>query len=244
MSHRLRVPVHDMKEGTWELDPEASRYVAKVHRMKTGQSLVLFDPWLGLEAQAEILSDQLPRLQVEVAEVQEAPRHEMPVTLAVLVAKLDKPEQAMRDATALGAERLALVQGERSVARSESAGRAERLMRVAEQVARQCGRGRIPTLVGPLSLPEFLAQCPADALKLICAFHSEARPLLHFTEAVVKATDGVIVLVGPEGGFSPEELRMCLEAGAQPVDLGPYVLRAEVAVGAVLAGLRAMFVAR
>ena len=248
MTSPLRVPVGQLSDvslpaGVLHLEPEASRYVVKVHRKKTGERLLLFDAARGTQARATILSDRLPHVVVELEEVQLVPNQDMPVQLAVAIAKADKPEQAMRDVTQYGARSLVLLSAERSVARPESTSRAERLRRVAEQVARQCGRGRLPELIGPVSLESFLDASHPDQLKLVCAFHEDAQPLLDLRSRVLGAEGGVSILVGPEGGFSAQELALCAEAGCLAVDLGPYVLRAEVAAGAVLATLRAMFLA-
>lgn len=237
---KIRVPALGLREGLIELDEETSRYVVKVHRRSRGELIEVFDPHQGVVGGGVIVSDRLPRLSVHVDQVSAAPDQEMPVTLAVAVAKSEKPEQAMRDVTALGATRLVLLQGERSVARPDPSTRSDRLLRVGEQVARQCGRARLPEVSGPMALDQFLGGTEASELKLICAFHETSRPLLTYTSAI-KAASGVVVLVGPEGGFSPTELQMCLDAGCQAVDLGPYVLRAEVAVAAVLSTLRALF---
>jgi len=239
----LRVPTQSLQLGRVHLDEESSRYVVKVHRMRQGEQLLLFDPVAGQQAVAEIVSDRLPRLVVQVHGISESKRHEMPVTVVCCLGKGDKPEQAMSDVTALGAERLVLVHGERSVSKGEGATRKTRLLRVAEQVARQCGRGHLPELVGPTTLEDYFSSAPLGQLRLVCALHDDARPVLHFVEQVlaVPHEQGVVVVVGPEGGLSNAEMQLCLEHACRPVSLGPYVLRAEVAVGAVLSTLRAIF---
>ncbi len=241
MSGPLRVPVTSLQAGDFLLDPESSRYVAKVHRLTSGDPVLLFDPYSGTQAHGVLITDRLPRVTARIGTIEVAPTHDMPVTLAVAVGKADKPEQAVRDATALGARDVSLIVAERSVARSDSEVRAERLKRLAEQVARQCGRGRLPPIHAPTTLRAFIAGRPVGELKLVCAFHTSAKPLLSFAPAVAASAPGVSILVGPEGGFSQDELQLCLSSGYQVVDLGPYVLRAEVAVSAVLAVLRAIY---
>ena len=241
----LRVPTQLIQPGTLPLDEETSRYVVKVHRKRVGEQLLLFDPQNGQQALAEIVADRLPHLLVQIVSIEQSPRHEMPVTLVCCLGKGDKPEQAMSDVTALGAERLVLVHGERSVSKGEGATRRPRLLRVAEQVARQCGRGHLPELLGPTTLEDYFLSAPSAKLRLVCALHDDARPVLHFTEQILHTSPehGVVVVVGPEGGLSPTEMQLCLEHGCLPLTLGPYVLRAEVAVSAVLSTLRAIFYA-
>jgi 16S rRNA (uracil1498-N3)-methyltransferase len=239
----LRVPTQSLQLGDVSLDEETSRYVVKVHRKRPGEQLLLFDPVRGEQAVAAITSDRLPHVTVQVTRIDESPRHEMPVTLLCCLGKGDKPEQAMSDVTALGAERLVLIHGERSVSNGEGSARKARLLRVAEQVARQCGRGHLPDLVGPLGLEEYFSSAPPRQLRLFCALSDTARPMVQLTEQILatRQMDGVVVVVGPEGGLSPQEVQLCLEHGCLPLTLGPYVLRAEVAVGAALSTLRAIF---
>jgi 16S rRNA (uracil1498-N3)-methyltransferase len=239
----LRVPTHDLQTGLIELDEDTSRYVIKVHRKRLGDQVALFDPARGVQGVGEIVSERLPRLKLRVLAVSESPRHEMPVTVAVCLAKGDKPEQAMRDATQFGARALVLVQSERSVPKGEQTSRRDRLLRVSEQVARQCERGHLPDLAGPMSLSELLAVSPARQLRLVAAWHPTERPLLAFAPAITgpDPASEVLLVVGPEGGLSSGELELCLAHSCCPVSLGPYVLRAEVAVGAGLAVLRALF---
>lgn len=238
MAQRLRVPVAQLSVGLMTLSDEEGRYVAKVHRCKVGDSLLLFDPVLGLEAEGVLAKDRLPGIQVEVGELRQAAAANMPVTLLQGIGKGDKPEQAMRDVTVHGAERLVLVQTRRSVARSEGPQRNERLLRVAAQVARQCERGSLPELRGPVSFQEALEHAPAG-LRLLCAWHEEAQPLASLVKNVDWAQDELSVFIGPEGGLDEEEVAEAMALGFVPTSLGPYVLRAEVACGAVLSVLRA-----
>lgn len=238
MAQRLRVPVGNLSAGILTLSEEEGRYVAKVHRCKVGDALLLFDPMTGREAEAVLVGDRLPGIQVEALEPRAAKEANMPVTLLQGIGKGDKPEQAMRDVTVHGAQRLVLVQTRRSVARGEGTQRSERLLRVAAQVARQCERGGLPELQGPLSFSESLELAP-PGLRLMCAWHEDARPLAALVRELNWDEESVTVLVGPEGGLHEDEVAEAMAAGFLPTSLGPYVLRAEVACGAVLSVLRA-----
>lgn len=239
MKSDLRVPCEALAEGELSLPEDTSRYVVKVHRLKEGDRLRLFDPLLGLEAEAEIVSARLPVVRVQV---QGAPRaaqtFNLPLHLIQAVGKGDKPEQAVRDATALGAASVRFVHTERGVAKSDSDHKQERLRRVAAQVARQCGRADIPELFAPRPLSEVLGDLPQTGLRLLCGWAEERVPLLRAAtpEGIAR---GVALLIGPEGGFSDQELADARAAGFLVVDLGPYVLRTEVACTMVLGALRA-----
>lgn len=243
MGDLLRVPmdglgaVGDAAGGILSLSEEESRYVARVHRLREGDRILAFDPVRGIEAEGVLVSDRLPTIQVKIASPRTATRRDMPVTILQAIGKGDKPEQAMRDVTVYGAERLVLVRSERSVAKLDGNSRHERLIRVAGQVARQCERGALPELSGPEDLGPTLRRFNTG-LRLVCAWTEDARPLLERVAGFDWSREQLTVLIGPEGGLSDEEVGECLEAGYLPVSLGPYVLRAEVACGAVLATIR------
>lgn len=237
----LRVPLTSLRAGEMELDAEESKYVVKVHRLGPGQPLSVFDPEAGLEAEAVIVSDRLPHVRVSLSEVREASDASLPLTLLQALGKGDKPEQAVRDATALGAQRIVFVTTERTVPRTE---RLDRLRKIAVQVARQCGRGRIPVILGPVPLSEMLAEmlkerAPEGGLRFVCSFEEDAAPLLaRIRGSDLKKTPSA-VLIGPEGGLSSLEVDEARRGGFVPVSLGPLVLRTEQACTFVLSALRA-----
>ncbi|MEZ4467273.1 MAG: RsmE family RNA methyltransferase [bacterium] len=154
--------------------------------------------------------------------------------------KGDKLETVLRQATELGVERVRLLACQRSVVRLEGGrkdGKLDRLARVAAEAARQCGRADVPTVEAPATVAEALA---AEVPGLLLVLHPEGgRPLVE-----VPLTAPVTVCVGPEGGFSPDELARFDAAGGIRVTLLGPVLRTEtaapVACALVLHGLGAL----
>lgn len=239
MKPELRVPCEALAEGELSLPEDTSRYVVKVHRLKEGDPLRLFDPLQGLEAEGEVVAARLPRVRVRIHGAPRAAQtFNLPVHLIQAVGKGDKPEQAVRDATALGARSVRFVHTERGVAKSDSDHKQERLLRVAAQVARQCGRADIPEIFPPRPFSEVLRDLPEGGLRLLCGWAEERVPLLRAAtpEGIAR---GVAILIGPEGGLSDQELNSARAFGFLIVDLGPYVLRTEVACAMVLGALRA-----
>lgn len=245
MSGSLRVPHEGLELGRLTLSPDALHYVTRVHRCQNGASLVLFDVRAAREATAELVDARAGIVVVD--RIDRAPQTRLPVTVFWSVGKGDKPEQVVRDATVLGATRVVLMHTERGVARSDGASRSERLLRVATDAARQCGRGDLPLIEGPVPFSVASSAPGSDALRLVACLHPESRPLLAvLAEALGTQSAGtqgakasVEVFIGPEGGLSPREIDSALEAGCVPVHLGPLVLRTETAVGFVLSVLRA-----
>lgn len=241
MASELRVPVEDLCRGPMALAVEEGRYLVKVHRQHVGDRVVLFDPRRGLQAWGTIVSDRFPRVIVEAEEPVVAPTDNMPVTVFQALGKGDKPEQAVRDATAFGAREVRFVETERTVSRGGGE-KGDRLVRVAAQVARQCGRGDLPRISGPVGFDECLEAVQGDCemQRLVCGFGLDSRPMLQVVKEGAFPTNPVAILIGPEGGLSWDEMARARRAGFVPVSLGPYVLRMETACTAVLATLRAI----
>jgi len=239
MSRPLRVPHEGLIEGDFHLSEAGLKYATRVHRLRTGDVLTLFDVSTGLEAEAELLDDRVGLVRVTAC--RSAGRAVLPITLLAALGKGDKPEQVVRDAATLGAARVVFVQAERSIARATGSDRGERFRRIAIETARQCGRSDVPSVEGPVSFAEALPRPPgSEALRLIACRAVGSRPLLAVVSAE-RARRGAFpeleILIGPEGGFSSSEIDAAVAQGFVPVGLGPLVLRTEVAAGAVLAAL-------
>lgn len=235
----MRVPHVGLTEGEFHLENAALHYVTRVHRLRAGDLVTLFDVESGLEAEAELLDDRVGL--VRVAACRHARATALPVTVLAGLGKGDKPEQVVRDAATLGAARVVFVQTERSIARAAGTDRGDRFKRVAIETSRQCGRGDVPEVSGPLPLSEVLVPSGEPSrLRLVTATRGDVRPLLRVVEQASMEQGRfpqLDLLIGPEGGLSPREVETALAVGFVPVGLGPLVLRTEVACAAALAAL-------
>ncbi len=234
MGRRLRVPLSPLRAGRTQLDDATSRYVARVHRRKVGDEIDLFDPEAATEATATIAEESSHAVVVDVGELRRSvARPRTQLVLLQALGKGDKPEQVIRDATVLGARRVVLVESERTVARGRSESKHRRGMRTAVEAARQSGRGDLPVIEGPEPLSKVLDEFRSIETKVIFCFHQESRPLLERLSAWDPSLP-IALLVGPEGGFSEEEVALATEAGFAPASLGPFVLRTETAATVAL----------
>lgn len=160
-----------------------------------------------------------------VGDLHHVPRRTPSLTVAFAPVKGDRPEWVVQKLTELGIDRILVLETERSVVRwaGERAQRQlDRLNRVAREAAMQCRRCHLPELDGPYA-PTVVGALPGAARA-----DRGGRPL---------STDDVVVLVGPEGGWTDEERRGAPDA----VALGDHVLRAETAAvtaGALMTALR------
>lgn len=213
-----------------------ARYVARVHRVQPGDKLELFDPEQAVYAVATVEQTEKDRVRVLVGAVQKCPCNTLPITLIQGLAKGTKPEQVVRDATALGIESLVLVETERAsvkVPPGKMIARKERWRRVALEAARQSGRGDIPTVLGPLPLLDALQQDSAEQRIVLVP----GAPPLFEQLADCRSQASFAILIGPEGGLNEVELGRAVKANFRPASLGQNVLRTELAAVAVLGAL-------
>lgn len=166
-----------------------------------------------------------------VIEALEAPdREDLDLSLYQAIPKGGRMDLVVEKATEVGATRIVPLVTERGIV-SPRGGKVERWRRVAEAAARQSLRLRVPEVAEPVSFAEAVREVGGEGVLLHNA------PDLEPLEAVVR--DPVNLFVGPEGGWSEDELRMAGEAGLASVQLGPYRLRSETAGMVAVARARA-----
>jgi 16S rRNA (uracil1498-N3)-methyltransferase len=233
VKHRLYVPPAQLGHGDRVALTEAqARHLETVLRLRASAVLEIFD---GEGRRFEAILDRAA-LRISKELPRPAPRA-LDVWLAQAVVKGDKLDLVAQKATELGVSRILLVDSRRSVVKldlSRAKARAERLRRIAQQAARQCGRGDVPKVDGPLSLEGLGAELEPDRRALL--LDAEEREL-RLSQAA-RGASRLCLVVGPEGGFDPEERDRAAAAGMLRVSLGPLVLRTETAGLAALAVVR------
>jgi 16S rRNA (uracil1498-N3)-methyltransferase len=227
-------------QGRVSLWPDQIRYLGAVLRLGEGARLAAFDGQGGsFPATIACSSDGQPAaLLVGPREQAAASAGRADLWLAQALAKGDKLELVVQKATELGATRLLPFAAARSVVKLDpdrAASRTARWQTIAQEAARQCGRADVPTVEVPCTLASLLARLLQDPDRKALLLHGDADS----TGLAVAAAgaDRVILLIGPEGGFAPEEVVAARAAGATPVRLGRLTLRTETAGLAALAVL-------
>ncbi len=214
----------------------AAHHLLRVLRVTVGAEVELFDG--DGRARAAVVTRVEPgRVALAAGPVREGVR--LPaVTLAMGLPKGDKLELVLQKGTELGATAFRPLALARCVVQLAPAKVPERLARwrtIVEQAARQCGRADVPEVHAPASLAALL---DASAGAVICVLDEEERAA-RLSTVVAEAGDApLVLLVGPEGGLTREEVSQAVARGARAVTLGPLVLRAETAPIAGLAVVR------
>ena len=208
-------------------------HLRDVLRLEAGAQIAVVEP-SGDAFEVRLISvgaDGCARVEV----VRRLLRPDVPrVWLVQGLAKGEKIDQVVRQATELGIERIVLLVSERSVVRLDArkaADRVARWRRIAGEAAKQSQQVRVPLveeLTDVASLREVLAACE---LVLLAWEDADGAPSIGDAvgAAGLDGTDAVAVIVGPEGGFTSQEVAVMVAAGARVVSLGPAVLRTETA---------------
>lgn len=213
--------------------PEAHHAVA-VRRLAVGEDLVLTDG-AGLLATGPVTEAGKARLAVVVRSLTTVPRPQPEVVVVQALPKGDRGELAVELLTEVGVARVVPWAAERSVAvwRGERAARSlAKWQATAREAAKQARRAWLPEVAPLASTEEVCALLARAPLGLV--LHEEAtEPLPE------EVPDGVVVVVGPEGGLTVDELTRMTASGARPVRLGREVLRTSTAGVAAVAALLA-----
>ena len=233
---RLFMP-HALADGVHvEPSDDQSRYLMAVMRLQLGDELLLFNgrdgEWL---FRVSGVSKRGCRLS---AERMTRPQAEGPdLDLVIALVKRARLETIIEKATELGVRRIRLAITRRTQADHTNVAR---LLAIATEAAEQTGRLDVPQVLEPVKLERILDEWDADRRLMFCdeagddpseewgGADGRARPAL---EALKDAGRGPwAVLIGPEGGFAPEEReRLRIASSVTPVTLGPRILRADTA---------------
>jgi 16S rRNA (uracil1498-N3)-methyltransferase len=236
-----RAPIPDLVAGERRLDGAVARYLARVLRLRAGDSFVAFDPVSGREATAVTVWADHDAMMVRFGAPREGTlRARRALTWIQGLAKGDKCDAIVRDATELEATRILVATTHRSVVRldvARASDRQARWGRIALEAARQCGRNDPPTVDAPCPWSDALARVPAETARF-CLWERATEPLGRPLFDVLAHGAPLGFACGPEGGLETDEAEQARAAGWQLVSLGGLALRTETVAAAVLGAVR------
>ncbi len=233
---RFFAPPERWAQGTVVLDREETHHLSRVLRLPVGARVVVCDG-RGKAAVAVVSSlaaaEALLSLEEEALGQAESP---LQVTLGLALAKGEAMEQVVRQATEMGIQRLVPFVSTYSekCAPERAARRLARWQRQAQESLKSCQRLYLPEISPIQDFPAILTG--PEGVKLLCYEGERGGGLLAGLNR--PRPTAVRLLLGPEGGFTPEEVAQAREAGFQVVSLGPRRLRVETAALAALAILQ------
>jgi 16S rRNA (uracil1498-N3)-methyltransferase len=209
----------------------SAHHLRHVLRFQPGDELVVFDG-AGREAVGVLELYQGANAMIRIVrDTDTSTESALELVVAPCMAKGRKVDLVVEKAVELGADRICVVTSDRTVTKlSEEAAidRVDRWRRIAVAAAEQSGRTKMPVVERIRTLEEFCAARPEDTLGLLFTAGAQPDPPATLRQRYPE-THKVICVIGPEGGFEPEEIAMAEGYGFHSVGLGPRVLRAETA---------------
>ncbi|GAB4364969.1 MAG: 16S rRNA (uracil(1498)-N(3))-methyltransferase [Deltaproteobacteria bacterium] len=206
-------------------------------RLSVGDAFFAFDEE-GTRYRMRILEATSRSLRAEVLETMAPePPPAVEITLLVGLPKADKMDFILEKATELGCSRVVPFRSSRTIPRldaREAQRKRLRWERVALAAAKQCGSGRVPEIPGLLSYPEALSIGSRCSGRIVF-YEGVGRFGLAQALSGMGTPESVALLIGPEGGFSEEEVREAEAAGFVRAGLGQRILRVETAALAAVA---------
>jgi 16S rRNA (uracil1498-N3)-methyltransferase len=225
--------------GMRRVDGDLGHYLARVLRVRAGDRLVAFDPATGEEAEAvaTAVDPSGAGLTIDVGALRAGTvRAPHAIIWIQALAKGDKCDAVVRDATELGATELIVVATRRTVVRLDDARAAHRVVRwsrIAHEAARQSGRSDAPDVSAVHSWEEALDRAGAAHARF-CLWEDAVEPLGPALLTALQRSAPLAFVCGPEGGLDPDEVAAARDRGWSAVSLGARKLRTETVAAAVL----------
>lgn len=221
-----------------ELPDDMAHHAVRVLRLRDGSPIILFD---GSGGQYPAVLEVENRRAWARLGAHDDTNAELPVRTVLVqgIAGGDKMDWVVEKAVEMGVAELVPVTARRSVIQLSAERREKRLrhwQRIAVAASEQCSRNRIMEVAEPQSLEQWLSQADPALLRLAC--HPGAAVDLH--EAITGHEGPFALMVGPEGGWSDEELSLMREQKLTTVRFGHRVLRTETAGIALMAAMAAI----
>lgn len=209
------------------IEGDDARHLAVVRRALFGDRITVSD---GCGRVAEVFIDLVDPTQVagHVVKKWSVPRPAPTLTVIQAVTKGAKLELIVQKLVEIGVDRICVVTSDRSIVRLKRDRRdkaAERLASIGLEAAKQSHRAWLPQVIGPDGFERAIAEMSTTEVSIVAQPNAD-HPM---AEVLGEPAGSVAVAVGPEGGWSDEELRRLTDAGAKAFSMGDQILRAETA---------------
>jgi 16S rRNA (uracil1498-N3)-methyltransferase len=233
--HRFYLAPEKWNRDALALTGSEAHHCRNVLRLESGDKVVLFDG-RGRELTAEIVSNEAAEISLRKLHEAKTPPLRCRITLGQAIPKGKNMDLIVQKAVEIGASEIAPILSARTVVRldEESAvSKQAKWQTIAIEAAKQCGQNWLPQVQPPRSLAQFFQEHNRFDLQLIGSLQSDAvhlkKILAEYSAEHGDRPASVLMLVGPEGDFTPAELSLARSHGCRPITLGPIVLRVETA---------------
>jgi 16S rRNA (uracil1498-N3)-methyltransferase len=233
--HRFYIAPEEWNPAAIVLHDTEAHHARDVLRLKPGDRAVVFNG-RGREITGEIV--ELTKREVRLRKLQQnetAPLR-VRITLGQAIPKGKNMELIVQKAVEIGAAEVAPLISQRTIIdldQKEGEQKRQKWQQIAIEAAKQCGQNWLPQIQTPRKLKDFFAQQSANDIRLIGSLQPDALHLKNilseYRERHGDRPQSVLMMIGPEGDFTPAELALAKTNGCVPITLGPIILRVETA---------------
>ena len=237
---RFFLPKRQIEDHRATITGVELNHLRRVLRLRPQDRVVVFDD-AGGEHEGIIRSLNEDRGEIEIIRSYEVNNEStLKTTLALGLTKGEKMDWVVEKATELGVHTIVPFVSDYTIPKlneTKMAQRSERWQKIALSAAKQSGRVRIPEILALSKFCDLIETVSRDALRLLFWEKEREQRLSELKEARTTISE-VVVMIGPEGGFSAQEAALALRQGFKAVRLGPRILRAETAAVAALSAVQ------
>lgn len=233
--HRFYISAEDWNPDALRLRDAEAHHARDVLRMKRGDRAVVFNG-RGREITAEIVDLAKNEVRLRKLQESETPPLRCRITLGQAIPKGKNMDLIVQKAVEIGAAEIALLISERTIVdldSKEAEQKQAKWQQLAIEAAKQCGQNWLPQIHTPQKLKEFFSRSGNFDLRLIGSLQPDAihlkKLLSDYADQHRDRPKSVLMMVGPEGDFTPAELALAKSHGCLPITLGPIILRVETA---------------
>src|SRR6266516_2643579 len=235
--HRFYVAPEQWNPDAPTLAGAEAHHARDVLRMNRGEKLVLFNG-RGREMTAEVVDLNGDEIRLRKLHEADTPPLRCQIVLGQAIPKGKNMELIVQKAVEIGAAEIAPIISDRTIVQVDSESAAQKQSKwqqIAIEAAKQCGQNWLPHVHAPRKLSELFSVAAEQSfdLQLIGSLQPGARHLkkvlADYSNEDRRRPRSVLMLVGPEGDFTPAELELARRHGCQPITLGPIILRVETA---------------
>ncbi len=235
--HRFYIPPESWTSENLTLPETESHHCLNVLRLSKGDRITAFNG-RGSEIMTTIAKAEKGAVMLTNSPPQKTPELTARIILCQAVPKGKNMDLIIEKATELGVAEIHPLLSERTVIRlkpAEAEKKREKWQRIAIEACKQSGQNWLPTVHAPQSPENFFAHgFPACDLSVVASLQPGSRRLKEIISEYSTDNEGTtpgsaLILIGPEGDYTPAEINMAQNAGCLPMTLGPIVLRTETA---------------
>src|SRR5437762_7057921 len=235
--HRFYISPGNWNQGTIALTGSEAQHARDVVRVRLGEKLVLFNG-RGSEMTAEVVDVSGNEVGLRKLHEAETPPLRCRIVLGQAIPKGKNMDLIVQKAVEIGAAEIAPIISDRTIVQVDSETAAEKQSKwrqIAIEAAKQSGQNWLPRVHTPRKLAELFSMASEESfdLRLVGSLQPDAQHLkkilANYSREHEHRPRSVLMLIGPEGDFTPAELSLARRHGCQPITLGPIILRVETA---------------